>query len=413
MCCRRRPLAACAGIVCGNKNEMSANIRKSAIFQALGGTTSFLMPTIMLLWRGAGLTFAEITGLQAVFSVILLAFDVPTGWLADKLGRKPALLSAAVLLAGGAAVYSQAQSFAGFLLAEALLGVGLAFASGADQALLYDSLLTLGRQSEFGSIWGKQRAVFLASSAVCCVAGGLAGSRDLRLPCYLELAGALAVLALATFFAEPLRPPHRAGSCQAAPYAQMRAVIAACVVKDAKLRWLFIYPAVLGAFTWIGVWLYQPLFELGGVKVEHYGVLFAVFNLTAALASRYAARIDGRLSARVSLRAPLFVISASYCLMGWIAAEYAIALVTAQQLVRGYILVVFPEKLNRAADSAVRATALSLQSTMLRLLYAALLLPTGMLMDRAGIAATFLVLGVSSLPLGLITLGLLRVKDEG
>lgn len=315
---------------------------------------------------------------------------------------------ATALLTAGAAVYGLADSFAGFLAAEALLGVGFAFASGADQALLYDSLLALGRKDDFGATWGRQKAAALVSGAVCCALGGLAGAVNLRFPCYLTLAGTATALILSCSFNEPVAS---ACSRKRSVHGQIVETFSACLLRTDRLRWLFAYPALLGAFLQLGLWTYQPLFELGGIAVEYYGLLFAAFNLAAAASSRYAIRIEKSLTGYAALIAPLIVLSASYCLLACFSAKYAVAFVLAQQLVRGYVLVVFSEKLNRAADSELRATALSLQSTGVRLVYAALLLPMGLLMDSAGIAGALLALGLICLPAGLLTLGLFRARS--
>ncbi len=131
---------------------LSSNIWKMYVISTL---FSFLliMPVITLFYQiEIGMSMRSIFILQAIFSVSMLLFEIPSGYFADKVGRKISILSGAIFIVFSTGIYSVSQSFFHLAIAEILLGVGFGFVSGADSALIYDSLLALGRKDEYKKI---------------------------------------------------------------------------------------------------------------------------------------------------------------------------------------------------------------------------------------------------------------------
>src|SRR6056297_1948407 len=110
----------------------------------------FPMAIITLFWKDQiGLSLTEILLLQAIFSVATLVMEYPSGYLSDRIGYRFTLHLACLLGIAGWTVYTFAGSFAGVLLAEILLGMSYAFISGADSALLYETLRQSDREEEY------------------------------------------------------------------------------------------------------------------------------------------------------------------------------------------------------------------------------------------------------------------------
>ena len=88
----------------------------------------------------AGLTLTQVLLIQSWFMIWIFLLEVPTGAVADYLGRKTSLVMGASVNALAAVVYAWKPSFAFFILGEFLWAMSVALISGADQALVYDSL---------------------------------------------------------------------------------------------------------------------------------------------------------------------------------------------------------------------------------------------------------------------------------
>ena len=107
-----------------------------------------LIPVIVLFYQENGLTLQEIFILQAFFSLIIVVFEIPSGYFGDVMSRKYSLLTGSILAFLGYLVYSISYGFWGFLGAEFLLGLGASFISGSDSAMLYDSLVELEKENK-------------------------------------------------------------------------------------------------------------------------------------------------------------------------------------------------------------------------------------------------------------------------
>ena len=82
----------------------------------------------------------EIMGLQAIFGLVIALLEFPSGYLADRVGYRSALLLGALGSLAGWTAHATATSFWTVAGAEVLLAAGLSLISGADTALLYESL---------------------------------------------------------------------------------------------------------------------------------------------------------------------------------------------------------------------------------------------------------------------------------
>lgn len=103
-------------------------------------------------------------------AITLFLAEIPSGYFADRLGRKKSILLGAVLELASVVVLYTATNYGLLLVAHILIGLGTAFISGADSALLYDTLLELEREKEYTRIDGKAKffgemAVILSASA--------------------------------------------------------------------------------------------------------------------------------------------------------------------------------------------------------------------------------------------------------
>jgi MFS family permease len=151
--------------------------------------------TLFLL--GAGLSFFEVFVANAAFSAGMVLFEVPTGVVADTLGRRVSfLLSVAVLAATTLAYVALAETGAGvvaFSLVSVGMGLGFTFYSGAMEAWLVDALHATGYAGALDGVFARGQQVTGAAMLVGTVGGGLLGQLDLSLP-YLVRSALLAVV---------------------------------------------------------------------------------------------------------------------------------------------------------------------------------------------------------------------------
>ena len=149
----------------------------------------------------AGLSFFEVFVANAAFSAGMVAFEVPTGVVADTLGRRVSFLLSVSVLAATTLIYvGLAEVGAGvvaFSLVSVAMGLGFTFYSGAMEAWLVDALHVTGYAGALDAVFARGQQITGAAMLVGTVGGGLLGQIDLSLPYLVRSALLVAVFAVA------------------------------------------------------------------------------------------------------------------------------------------------------------------------------------------------------------------------
>jgi len=132
-----------------NNQICNRNIRLLNIFTMCVNAV-FCLPIILPFYQDhLGLTFHDFLIGESVFAAMMILLDVPTGWLADQWGRKKTLISGAFVFGLGILALYYSIGFWTVILAQGVVGIGSSLMTGANSALLYDSLLAAKREAEF------------------------------------------------------------------------------------------------------------------------------------------------------------------------------------------------------------------------------------------------------------------------
>lgn len=373
----------------GDPGWLSARNLSALRTYALGRNLMFMVPVLVPFWRANGLSMAELMALQSYFSVVSVALEVPTGWLADRWGRRASLLLGLLALCAAVAVYGLGHGLAAFVLAETCFGLGHALTSGADVALLHDSLQAAGRVADYPRRFARYQAVQLAAGAASSAIGGVCFATDLRAAWWFTLAALLLALRPAWRLVEPPRGDRPSIAPARAGQASHRAVAGLLL---------------LGALTWGGnraaQWLMQPYFEQAGWTLGSFGLLLAAGMGVAAAASRSSAALLLRLGARGLAGALLLASAAAFAAMAAAAPHAAwagwvgLAALALQQTVAGCVMTLYTTLFNEHLPPAWRATGLSLQSLAGMAAYAAIIPLLGAVADARDLAASLALLAL-------------------
>ena len=133
------------------------NIRRYLAFKVLFNSR-FYYPVFTILFLDFGLTVAQFSLLNAVWAATIVMAEVPSGALADTIGRKRLLVFATLTMVVEVGLIAflplgnATLIFSIFLINRVLSGLAEAAASGADEALAYDALKRDGNPEEWGRV---------------------------------------------------------------------------------------------------------------------------------------------------------------------------------------------------------------------------------------------------------------------
>lgn len=353
-----------------------------------------IAPVLILFYTANGLNSTQIFTIQAAFHLAVLLLEVPSGYLADVIGRKRTLVFGAVFFPLGLALYATGRSFAAFVCAETLLAVSVSMRSGCDSAMLFDSLRQLGREGEYKRFEGRCALFARTGTAISSVAGGLLAAVFLRLPFLVNTAAAALMPALSLRLAEPERD-KRPGKDP------LRDILRICrhCLGEPRIRPVVLSCGVIMAGNLTALWAYFLLYQELGIAVAWFGVLFAIFQLAGALGGA----ISHAFSERFGHRPPLFLAllsPVSYVLIGLFPSAWLLPLVMANACLWNLAYPVLLARLNRQVGSDVRATVLSLTGMAGSVIFIVVAPLFGRLVDAVSLSAAFVALGIAFFVLG-------------
>ncbi len=99
-----------------------------------------------------GLSVADISILYVVWAAIVLLLEIPSGALADRVDRRHLVAVALFLRALGVGAWLVVPSFWGFCCGAALFATHEAMCSGSFEALVYDELKAINRESDYAVV---------------------------------------------------------------------------------------------------------------------------------------------------------------------------------------------------------------------------------------------------------------------
>jgi len=360
---------------------------------ALGGLSYVLfpIPIITLFWKDQiGLSLTEIMLLQAIFGSASVLLEFPSGYLADRVGYRTSLVVGTTLWTIGWIFFAVGDGFAGVALAEAVLGAGHAFVSGADAALLFTSLDAAGEVATYRRWEGRVRAAGQVCEAASASAGGWLYAIAPRLPIWLEVPVALAGLAVALRVSDA-RPRASVTTGHAM---RMRHVLRHAL-SHPRLRSAMLLSVVLGLSTFVMVWLIQPWMQRRGIPAAWFGPLWAAAHVWLALVSLASARVAEELGLRATLVVSGLLAVVGYALLAVVDAAWAVVFYLCFMTTRGLQGPLLASVIQADAPADDRASVLSLNALGFRLAFVACGPAIGALADRAGLEPALAVLALA------------------
>ncbi|MEI6288661.1 MAG: MFS transporter [bacterium] len=378
-----------------NKEKALRNVRLYAIFWMLKEPLFWGPVLIIFIQMASKMSLSEVYLMESACIVTAILLQVPTGALADLIGRKKTMMIGSGLLILMMLMFSCATTKWEMWLANIVAFAGYTFLSGADSALLYDSLRFLGRESEHRNLLGKMSGYRFVLVAVCALVCGWVSEINIRWPLYLCLPP-LAINFLLLFF---LTEPPYAGNKKynsSGHFSLMKASVL-FVANHKKVKWAIGFIVLVSVAGKLWFFSYNPYFQLVGLSLTKFGYIFCALNLVAAVSSYSTQKIHDRLGDVGSIIVILACLFVPILIMGTAVAPWAAWLVITQNFVRGYFDPFMTDFLNQYLDSENRATVLSVKSAVSELAQLIALLAFGGLLAVWSLPVCLQILGMTVL----------------
>ena len=346
---------------------------------------TLVMPIIVLFYEEHKLGLQDVFILKSVYSVAAVALEVPSGYLADVWGRKRCIVAGCVLFFGGYLCYSLTSTFAAFLVAEILLGIGQTMINGADSALLYDTTVHHGRENLYLRYEGRITMIGNFAEAVAGIFGGLLAVYSLRYPFYAQAVVAFVGIPAAMALRE-YAPANKVQS----PWKEILRILKYSLVTNKKLCCNIMYSGIIGAATLTMAWFVQPVLMQLETPTEWYGIIWTVLNLTVGVAALYSDRVEQLFGMNKMNILILSVIAGGYVALAYNLTYAGLGILLLFYIFRGFATPILKGYINQMTFSEMRATVLSIRNFVIRLMFAAIAPFIGWLNDMYSLQVALL-----------------------
>ena len=366
-----------------NVTKRSLNL---AIFESVITAGLLSMPIMSLFYKSEiGMTNEQIALSQSIFTIVMIALDLPMGWIADRFSRKWANIIGDFGRGIGFLIYASVNSFSGVVFSEVWLAIFGALSAGVDVSLVRHFANKLDEseklfKSKMASLAFWENIVTM----VLMLLGGPIGAISHRLAIAL-CAVTMVIGGVASIFivddSEKLKPTHKN------PLRDLFRVTKEST-KNKKLRLRILAQAFGSESTHSMIWFFSPIMVMCGVPDYLVSIGWVLNSATSALGAKLAKRYATKMPDWKVLAIPTFLMFISMGVLAIKISIYTIPFYLITGLVRGWTYSTLRSLTQQHAKAAEQTSVSSLASTVGRLIYALVGWLVGMAADvNMGLAA--------------------------
>lgn len=383
-------------------NSIQRNYLILTLFNTLSSSFIWGINTLFLL--DAGLSNSQAFAANAFFTAGMVVFEIPTGVIADTLGRRTSYLLGSLTLFVTTLIYfflwKHHAPFWAWAIDSVMIGLGFTFFTGATDAWLVDALNFSGFKDSLEDVFAKGQMVSGLAMLVGATSGGyIAQYTDLGVP-YLIRCGVLLIsFSISWILMRDLGfTPRKMKNIKN----EIKTILIESVdggIKIPAIRWVMFLSPIMSGVGIYGFYAAQPyLLKLFGSE-KAYGIAGIAASLVAAtqiLGGASVPYVRKIFAKRTSIFATIILGSSiMLCLLGVTHNFWqAICLLGLWGFLTAAMIPVRQAYLNNCIKSEQRATILSFDG-LLGSLGGVILQPAfGKTADVWGYAASFLVSGI-------------------
>lgn len=310
----------------------------------------------ILFFLASGLRLEQIGILISAIFFTQFIFEIPSSVWADRYSRKNILVIGMVFSFISDLVFFFGNSFYYFLIAAFFIGLSGAFRSGTDSALVYDTLVNIKREKEYGKIQSNINGIYFLGRAVSVIIGPLAYVYDHKFPFLLAAISSILTIFVLSLIKEPAY--HKSSG---AHFDQIKEGLK-ILLKNEKV-WLIIFGfSLMSAASDILFTNYQPVLEFAGLPVVYFSLVYLGVNIFSFIGSMSYAKLAEKLSPNKILA--FYLLAAIMVSLSFASGNLILILpfILLLSFSFGSHNAYITSLINALVPSSHRATAISIQS---------------------------------------------------
>ena len=364
-----------------------------------------------LFWAERGMSITMVVATEIIYGISVAVFELPSGLLADKFGRKKLLIVAGFLAFIEMILIYNAHGFWWFAVAVFLGGISTAMESGSLQAIMYDSLAAEGKDNNYEAVYGRFRAIATAGSVMAAFLGAYtAYHMGMELNYQISTGSKLAAFLLLLFLTEVPTGTWKDREevlTLKDYYREVRAFL-----KNNSMLFLYCMNGLVLGACWNYVdEFWQLLMQEVNIPVLYFGgilVLYSVFTIPGNLLVQ---RLKRKINYTLFFGLIPFLYGGGFILIGHLRSYLVLLPLIFLGSWHGFVEPLLSGCIQHHTKSSVRATMESVFSFILRIVSVFVGLLFSLYADRS-IFKGYQVLGLIAIGFGILNCILMVVKKQ-
>ena len=384
-------------------------IKKFSLYGLLKNL-KFFEPYLLIYLVAKDITLLEIGLLVSIREIIINVFEIPSGIIADRFGRKKELCACFIFYILSFVCFFIFDEFAGFIIAMIFFGLGEAFRSGSHKAMIYTYLEQKGWEDAKTYVYGKTRAASLLGSAISSFLG-IAIILFVPNPGYIFLAStipyAVDFLLVLSYPKSLDKGEHK----EKIPLAQQFAELKKSLLHNKNLQKAliangifestlssikdYIQPILSTLIIASSVIIFENLTAEDNLSVM-LGIVYGILNIFSSFASKNAFKLKNAMGVKKSNNVLYVIFAISLVALGFSIQQTVLVCVffVVINLLQNFRKPIFIDLLDNFMEKSQRATILSI-SAQLKSLFLIVLAPlAGFLADTFGMQPLMLAFAI-------------------
>ncbi len=337
-----------------------------------------------------GMSLIEIGLLESVHHITSLICEVPTGAIADIVGRKNTIILGRIMSAIGAILMLFCNSFLGFAIAFVISAISYNLNSGSEEALVYDSLKVTGEEEKYLKINGNLNFIIEVAQGIAVLVGGILSDYSFTYSYGLAAIVSICALGISFGFKEP--EFHEEAKERVTIVGHFKSCYE--VMKSNKKIILIMMFFELIFMTGTTTHFYtQQYFSEMGYSRSFIAIIYVISSIGCAIGAKFAYKVERKFK-----KAMLYIVP-------MLGGVWLIVLISSKNLIAiiGFIMfsvsinILYPvssDYINKLIPSAQRATLISVQSICFSIFMIMIFPMLGFIGQLTSLRVAFIVLAV-------------------
>ncbi|MCL6591229.1 MAG: MFS transporter, partial [Firmicutes bacterium] len=331
----------------------------------------FFIPVLLPIYLNRGFNMQQILFAETIFYITIFISEIPTGAIADLLGKKYSMSISSIGSAISCVLLYCTQTYIWLILSQILFGVAMTLSSGADSAYLYNYLKDNGQHEKYSSYEGKSYSFSIFFATLTTALGGIVfkvfseAAPFLFSSIFYFIAGIVALKLPEAKAERKLNVKQHIIEY----YIQIKQSLI-IVYQNKKLLNLTLIYGIFFMYSQLNIWINQIYLKNTGVSVALYGVIIAGLGIGSTFLSWNIGVIRNKINSHTLIYISCLLLPVCLLFLGIIPAFYSFVFLLMLNIAKGVFFPVVKQELNLEIPDKNRATILSVQSSIGNIFFA-------------------------------------------